>query len=89
VHEHGNDEARLQQHEEEDESPPEHPLKVEIVDEVGEGAEHEEPDPDHQVELDRMLLVLVMDDRRVSGRLGVSGCVGHSRHLTTGRRTRR
>ena len=34
-------------------------LQVEIVDEVRAGAEDEQPAPDHQIELDRMLLMSV------------------------------
>src|SRR6185312_2914611 len=49
VHEDGDDEAGLQDHEEEDEAPSEIALEAEIIDQVRTGAENEQPAPDHQI----------------------------------------
>src|SRR5713101_2557703 len=45
VHEDGNDQPRFQQHEGDDQKPPEVTLKVEIVDQIRRGAENEEQSP--------------------------------------------
>ena len=51
--------------------PPEIALEVEVVDQVGAGAKDEEPAPDDQIELDRMLL---------SSACAVACCHGFSHH---------
>jgi hypothetical protein len=33
-------------------------MEAKVVDEIGAGAEDEQPSPDHQIELDRVLLAL-------------------------------
>ena len=58
VHEDGDDEAGLQYHEQTDQRPPEIAVYAELVDQIGAGAEDEQPSPDHEIELDRVLLAL-------------------------------
>jgi hypothetical protein len=58
VHENTDDHAGLQHHEQQDQRPSEIAMEAKVVDEIGAGAEHEQPSPDHEIELDRMLLTL-------------------------------
>src|SRR5258708_17981158 len=58
VHEDGDDEASLQHYEQQDQRPSEIAMEAKVVDEIGAGAEDEQPPPDHEVKLDRMLLAL-------------------------------
>src|SRR6185436_14732909 len=58
VHEYCDDQAGLQHHEEQDQRPSEIAVQAEVVDEIGAGAEDEQPSPDHEIELDRVLLTL-------------------------------
>src|ERR1700756_794205 len=60
MHEDGDDEASLQYHEQTDQRPPEIAMYAKVVDQIGAGAEHEQPSPDHEIELDRVLLALCM-----------------------------
>src|SRR6516162_792935 len=69
VHEDGDDQAGLQHHEQHDQGPPQIAMDTKIVDQIGAGAEDEQPSPDHEIELDRMLLTLCV-------RCGC-GCVTH------------
>ena len=57
VHEDGDDQPGLQHHEDQDQRPSQISLQTDIVDHVGAGAEDEQPCPDHEIELDRMLLM--------------------------------
>src|SRR6516165_9617801 len=56
VHEDGDDQAGLQHHEQHDQGPPEIAMDAKVVDHIGAGAEDEQPTPDHEIELDRVLL---------------------------------
>src|SRR5689334_12461463 len=56
VHEDRDDQAGLQDHEDQDQRPAQIADKAEIVDQVGAGAQNEQPSPYHQIELDRMML---------------------------------
>ena len=58
VHEDGDDQTCLQQHEHDDQKPPEVTLKVEVVDRIRQGTENEEQPPDLEINADRMLLPL-------------------------------
>src|SRR2546421_7149474 len=58
VHENGHDQPRLQQHEHDDQEPPEVTLKVEVVDKIRRRAENEQQSPDLEIDADRMLLPL-------------------------------
>src|SRR5712672_4847833 len=49
VHEDGNDQPRLQQHEQDDQKPPEVTLKVEVVDQIRRGAQNEQQSPDLEI----------------------------------------
>src|SRR2546430_7575875 len=69
VHEDGNDQPRLQQHEHEDERPPEVTLEVEVVDKVRRGTENEEQPPDLEIDAERMLLPLYVVLSRRGGLL--------------------
>src|SRR6267143_6822873 len=71
VHEDGHDHPRLEQHEHDDEEPPQVALKVEIVDQIGCRAENEQQSPDLEINTDRMLLPLHM----CRDRLLLSPCV--------------
>src|ERR1700730_2414989 len=62
VHKDGDDQASLQHHEEQDQRPSEMTMDAEVVDEIGAGAENEQPSPDHEIELDRVLLALCVRD---------------------------
>ena len=95
VHEDRDDQPGLDQHEEQDQRPPQIALQADVVDHVGAGAEHEQPAPDDEVDLQRMVLALLVRRRR--RRVGgvrivmcraVGGRVSHVR-LTTDRRMRR
>src|ERR1700730_6196551 len=70
VHEDGDDQASLQHHEQQDQRPSEIAMEAEVVDEIGASAEDEQPCPDHEIKLDRVLLPLCMRDSRC-------GCVMH------------
>src|SRR5258707_11349726 len=56
VHEDGHDQPRLEQHEHDDQEPPQVALEVEIVDQIGCRAENEQQSPDLEINADRMLL---------------------------------
>jgi hypothetical protein len=56
VHEDGHDEAGFEQHQDDDQAPAQQTLDVEVVDQIGQRAEHEEQQPDLQVQADRVLL---------------------------------
>src|ERR1700730_10610825 len=58
VHEDSDDQTGLQHHEQQDQRTSEIAMKAKIVDEIGAGAEHEQPPPHHKIKLDRMLLAL-------------------------------
>src|SRR6185436_12058299 len=58
VHEDGHDQTSLQHHEQQDQRPSEIAVETKVVDEIGTGAENEQPSPDHEIELDRVLLAL-------------------------------
>ena len=58
VHENGNDQPCLQQHEHDDQKPSEVSLKVEVVNKIGCGAENKQQSPDLEINADRMLLPL-------------------------------
>src|SRR5206468_5171838 len=58
VHEDCNDQPRLQQHEQDDQKPPEVTLEVEVVNEIRRRAENEQQSPDLEIDTDRMLLPL-------------------------------
>src|SRR6266478_8979090 len=58
VHEDGDDQASLQHHKQQDQRPSEIAMEAKVVDEIGAGAEDEQPSPDHEIELDRVLLPL-------------------------------
>src|SRR6266576_5839075 len=58
VHEDGNDQPRLEQHEHDDQEPPQVALEVEIVDQIGRRAENKQQSPDLEIDADRMLLSL-------------------------------
>src|SRR3979490_1168319 len=58
VHEDGDDQASLQHHEQQDQRPSEMAMQSKVVDEIGAGAENEQPSPDYEIELDRVLLAL-------------------------------
>src|ERR1700738_751692 len=64
VHEDGDDQASLQHHEEQDQRPSEIAMKAKVVDEIGAGAENEQPCPDYEIKLDRVLLSLCVRDSR-------------------------
>src|SRR6185312_2690717 len=64
---HGDDKSRLEHHQRNDQPPSEITLKGEIIDGVGAGTEDEQPAPDDEVKLYRMLLALGMHNR-------LSGC---------------
>src|SRR5882757_2952783 len=68
VHEDGDDQASLQHHEQQDQRPSEIAVEAKVVDEIGAGAEDEQPSPDHEIELDRVLLALCVRGARY-GRL--------------------
>src|SRR5882724_1425548 len=69
VHEDGNDQPCLQQHEQDDQKPPEVTLKVEVVNQVRRRAENEQQSPDLQINADRMLLTLYVCRDRMLLRL--------------------
>src|SRR5882672_5577179 len=73
VHEDGNDQPRLQQHEKDDQKPSEITLKVEIVNEIRRRAENEQQSPDLEINADRMLLPLYV----CRDGLPLSPCVCH------------
>src|SRR3546814_8818150 len=56
MHEDGNDQPRLQKHEDDDQRPAQHALHLKIIDQIGHGAEQEQIAPDLQIQTDRMLL---------------------------------
>src|SRR5881628_2767590 len=58
VHEDGNDQPCLQQHEQDDQKPPEVALEVEVVNQIRRRAENEQQSPDLEIDADRMLLPL-------------------------------
>src|SRR6266850_642141 len=58
VHEDGNDQPCFQQHEQDDQKPPEVTLKVEVVNKVRSRAENKQQSPDLEIDADRMLLPL-------------------------------
>src|SRR6202171_3498766 len=60
VHEDGDDQASLQHHKEQDQRPSGITVDAKVVDEIGTGAKNEQPSPDHEIELDRMLLALCL-----------------------------
>src|ERR1700704_864902 len=64
VHEDGDDQASLQHHEQQDQRPSEIAMEAKVVDEIGAGAEDEQPSPDHEIELDRVLLALCLRGSR-------------------------
>jgi hypothetical protein len=78
VHEDGDDQARLQQHEHDDQRPAQQALDVEVVHRVRGRAEDEQQAPDLEVGAQRVLLAL-----RVRRRLAAGGrrvrefCVVH------------
>ena len=74
----GDDEPGLQQHEQDDQEPAQIALKVEIIDEIGAGAQNEEQPPDQKIELDRMLLAMRL--RRGLRRLGAACSWLRGRH---------
>src|SRR5215469_2240459 len=51
VHENSDDQARLQDHEEQDERPPQISLEMKVVDKIGARTENEEPRPNDEIEL--------------------------------------
>src|SRR6202047_2533659 len=64
VHEDSDDQASLQHHEQQDQRPSEIAMEAKVVDEIGAGAENEQPSPDHEIELDRVLLALCLRGSR-------------------------
>src|SRR5712691_461059 len=58
VHEDGNDQPRLQQHEQDDQKPPEVALEVKVVNQIRRRAENKQQSPDLEIDTDRMLLPL-------------------------------
>src|SRR5438309_1905766 len=58
VHEDRNDQPCFQQHEQDDQEPPEVTLKVEVVNKIRRRAEDEQQSPDLEINADRMLLPL-------------------------------
>src|SRR5882762_11860662 len=58
VHEDGNDQPCLQQHEQDDQKPPEVTLKVKVINKVRSRAENKQQSPDLEIDADRMLLPL-------------------------------
>src|SRR5204863_7387734 len=58
VHEDGNDQPRLQQHEQDDQKPPEITLEVEVVNQIRGRAENKQQSPNLEIDADRMLLPL-------------------------------
>jgi hypothetical protein len=58
VHEDGNDQPGLQQHEHDDQTPPEVTLEVEVVNKIRRGAENKQQSPDLEINANRMLLPL-------------------------------
>src|SRR3972149_5515014 len=58
VHEDGNDQPGLQQHERDDQKPPQVSLNVEEVDKIGRSAENKQQPPDLEINANRMLLPL-------------------------------
>src|SRR3990172_6455026 len=75
MHEDGDNQARLQYHEQEDQRPSEIALDVKIVDEIGESTENKQPCPHHKIELDRMFLSFVFQNRGL--RPDVCLCLRH------------
>src|SRR6266853_2340102 len=73
VHEDRNDQPCLQQHEQDDQKPPEVTLKVEVVNKIRRRAENEQQSPDLEINPDRMLLPLYVCHNRMLLRL----CVCH------------
>src|SRR5206468_8285678 len=73
VHEDGHDQPRFQQHEGDDQKPPEVTLKVEVVNKIRRRAENEQQSPDLEIDADRMLLPLCVCRDRMTLRL----CVCH------------
>ncbi|MDT4886724.1 hypothetical protein FQZ97_1231090 [compost metagenome] len=57
MHEHGHDQAGLEQHEDQDQGPAQQALQVVVVHGVRHHAQHEEQGPDLQVQADRVLLL--------------------------------
>jgi hypothetical protein len=72
VHENGDDQASLQHHEQQDQRPSEMALDAKKVDEIGAGAEDEQPSPDDEIELDRVLLALCVRRSRYDGVVHIS-----------------
>src|SRR5256885_10053293 len=62
VHEHGHDQPIFQQHEGDDQKPPEVTLKVEVVNKIGRRAENKQQSPDLEIDADRMLLFFQAED---------------------------
>src|SRR5713101_5911553 len=62
VHEDGDDQPCLEQHEQDDQKPPEVTLEVEVVNKIGRRAENEQQSPDLEINADRMLLPLYVCD---------------------------
>src|SRR6266581_7137641 len=58
VHEDGDDQPCLQQHEQDDQKPPEVALEVEVVNQIRRRAENKQQSPDLEIDADRMLLSL-------------------------------
>jgi hypothetical protein len=56
VHEDGNDQPCLQQHERDDQKPPEVTVNVEVVNQIRRGAENKQQSPDLEIDAERMLL---------------------------------
>src|SRR5207245_1705464 len=56
VHEDRDNQACLQNHEQEDQRPPEVSMDTEVVDEIRASAEDKQPSPDHEIKLNRVLL---------------------------------
>src|SRR6266508_4272430 len=62
VHEDPDNQACLQNHEREDQRPSEISMEMEVIDQIGTGAEDKQPPPDHEIQLNRVLLSFYVRD---------------------------